>query len=108
MSQAQELLLFYLVASEVGTAYCIRRVCEILHRSNQRWVIDVQHFDWTNNTLLFEDIPNGLDPKRTAFFLGGEDMVIDAKVSIGVTETFRGADLCSGLGHTWNAVSEKP
>jgi hypothetical protein len=42
---------------------------------------DVQHFDWTNNTLLFEDIPNGLDPKRTAFFLGGKDMVINAKVS---------------------------
>jgi hypothetical protein len=43
---------------------------------------DDQHFDWTNNTLLFEDIPNGLDPRRTAFFLGGRDMVIDAKVSI--------------------------
>jgi hypothetical protein len=42
---------------------------------------DVQHFDWTNNTLLFEDTPNGLDPKRTAFLLGGKDMVIDAKVS---------------------------
>jgi hypothetical protein len=40
-----------------------------------------KHFDWTENTLFFEEIPAGLDHTRTAFFLGGKDMVIDAPVS---------------------------
>ena len=41
-----------------------------------------QHFDWTENTLFFEEIPAGLDHTRTAFFLGGNDMFIDAPVSL--------------------------
>ena len=40
-----------------------------------------QHFDWADNTLFFEEIPNGLDPRKTAFFLGGKDIIIDAVVS---------------------------
>lgn len=40
----------------------------------------VQHFDWADNTLFFEEIPNGLDPRKTAFFLGGKDIIIDAAV----------------------------
>ena len=41
-----------------------------------------QHFDWADNTLFFEEIPNGLDPRKTAFFLGGKDIIIDAAVSV--------------------------
>jgi hypothetical protein len=42
----------------------------------------VQHFDWTNNTLFFDEIPDGLDRRKTAFFLGGKDIIIDASVSL--------------------------
>lgn len=41
---------------------------------------DDQHFDWTENNLFFEDIPNAQDRKRTAIFLGMKDMIIDAPV----------------------------
>lgn len=40
-----------------------------------------QNFDWTENTLFIEEIPHATDPKKTAFFLGGQDMIIDAAVS---------------------------
>jgi len=40
--------------------------------------------------LFFDEIPGGRDPKRTAFYLGAKDMIIDAAVScdstIGVFE----------------------
>ncbi|WVR08179.1 hypothetical protein IAU60_005225 [Kwoniella sp. DSM 27419] len=60
-STSLELLLYYFIASEVGIAHYIQR-----------------HFDWADNTLFFDEIPNALDPSRTAFFLGGQDIIIDA------------------------------
>ncbi|KAL0250013.1 hypothetical protein I308_103316 [Cryptococcus tetragattii IND107] len=60
-STALELLLYYFIAAEVGIANYIQR-----------------NFDWTENTLFIEEIPHATDPKKTAFFLGGQDMIIDA------------------------------
>ncbi|ODO00734.1 hypothetical protein L198_03060 [Cryptococcus wingfieldii CBS 7118] len=60
-TNALELLLYYFIASEVGIANYIQR-----------------HFDWSENTLFLEEIPFAKDPRKTAFFLGGHDMIIDA------------------------------
>jgi hypothetical protein len=32
--------------------------------------------------LFFDEIPDGLDRRKTAFFLGGKDIIIDASVSL--------------------------
>lgn len=58
---ALELLLYYFIASEIGIANYIQR-----------------HFDWADNTLFFDEIPNATDPSKTAFFLGGKDIILDA------------------------------
>ncbi len=44
----------------------------------------MQHFDWSTNTLFFEEIPNAKDESRTVFFLGGKDAIVDAHVSYGI------------------------
>lgn len=59
--EALELLLEYFVATEVGIANYIQR-----------------NFSWCDNTLFIEEIPNATDPTRTAFFIGGQDIIIDA------------------------------
>jgi len=51
----------YFVGTELGVANTIQR-----------------HFDWSANTLFFEDIPRGLDPDSTAFFLGGKDAIVNS------------------------------
>lgn len=61
--QGIELLMRYFVGSELG-------VSNLLHR----------HFDWVSNSLWFEEIPNGLDPSKTLFVLGGQDEIIHAEV----------------------------
>lgn len=58
---ALEVLLYYFVASEPGIANYIQR-----------------HFNWCDNTLFFDDIPNANDASKTAFFIGGKDIIIDA------------------------------
>lgn len=58
---ALELLLQYFIASEVGIASYIQR-----------------HFDWAENTLFIDEIPHATNPRKTAFFLGAEDIIIDA------------------------------
>ncbi|ORY34890.1 hypothetical protein BCR39DRAFT_515410 [Naematelia encephala] len=60
-SSALELLLYYFIASEIGIAHYIQR-----------------HFDWADNTLFVDEIPHASDPSKTAFFLGGRDLIIDA------------------------------
>ncbi len=40
-----------------------------------------QHFDWSTNTLFFEEVPNARDETKTAYWLGGQDAIIDAPVS---------------------------
>lgn len=41
-----------------------------------------KHFDWAENTLFIDEIPHANDPRKTAFFLGAEDAIIDARVSL--------------------------
>ncbi|KAL1407461.1 hypothetical protein Q8F55_006894 [Vanrija albida] len=60
-SKPIHLLLYYFIASEVGIANYIQR-----------------NFVWTDNTLFLEDIPHARDPTKTAFFIGGEDIIINA------------------------------
>ncbi|WWC73569.1 uncharacterized protein I206_107541 [Kwoniella pini CBS 10737] len=60
-STAMELLLYYFIACELGIANYISR-----------------NFDWADNTLFFDEIPEATDAHKTAFFLGGQDMIIDA------------------------------
>jgi len=73
--------LYYFIASEVGIANYIQRV-RFIYDFNISMGLIRQHFDWADNTLFFEEIPNGLDPRKTAFFLGGKDIIIDAAVSV--------------------------
>lgn len=58
---ALELLLYYFIGSEVGIANTIQR-----------------HFDWSDNTIFFDEIPNASDSSKTMWMLGGEDIIIDA------------------------------
>ena len=55
----------YFVGTELGVANLLQR-----------------HFDWVSNSLWFEEIPNGRDPSKTLFLLGGRDDIIHAEVSI--------------------------
>ncbi|CAL1700757.1 unnamed protein product [Somion occarium] len=57
-----ELLMKYFVGMELGVANFLQR-----------------HFDWSANSLWFQDIPNACDPSKTKFFLGGKDDVVDAE-----------------------------
>lgn len=60
--KAIELALYYFVASEVGIANYIQR-----------------HFNWCDNTLFVEEIPNAREATKSAFFLGGRDIIVDAE-----------------------------
>jgi len=60
-TNALQLVMRYFVGTELGVANTIQR-----------------HFDWSANTLFFEDIPNGRDATAAAFFLGGKDQIVDA------------------------------
>ena len=62
--QGIELLMRYYVGSEIGIANYIQR-----------------NFDWSANTLFFEEIPDALDPKKTMFFVGGGDSILSGPVS---------------------------
>ena len=53
----------YFIATEVGVVNLLAR-----------------HFDWTSNTLWFEDIPNARDPTKAFFLLGGQDSIIHSEV----------------------------
>ncbi|KAF8591595.1 hypothetical protein K439DRAFT_1380658 [Ramaria rubella] len=57
-----ELIMRYFVSTELGVANVIQR-----------------HFDWFANSLWYEEIPHATDPQRTAFFLGGEDAIVDSE-----------------------------
>lgn len=57
---AIELALYYFIASEVGIANYIQR-----------------HFFWCDNTLFVEEIPNAREMTRSAFLLGGKDVIVD-------------------------------
>jgi hypothetical protein len=65
MRQGIELLMRYYVGSELGIANYIQR-----------------NFDWSPNTLFFEDIPNALDPKKALFVLSGDDSILSSDVRL--------------------------
>ncbi|KAF7332075.1 hypothetical protein MKEN_00088000 [Mycena kentingensis (nom. inval.)] len=56
-----ELLVRYFVGTELGTANLLCR-----------------NFDWSSNSLWFEELPNARDPTKTLFLLGGKDTIINA------------------------------
>ena len=63
--QGLDLIIKYFVGTELGVANFLQR-----------------HFDWSANALWYEEIPGARDPRRTVFFLGGKDSIIDATVSL--------------------------
>ncbi|KAG6333721.1 hypothetical protein ID866_5364 [Astraeus odoratus] len=61
-STGMDLLMRYFVGSELGVANTLQR-----------------HFDWTSNSLWFEDLPNAHDPDKTLVMLGGKDVILNAE-----------------------------
>ncbi|QRW16517.1 hypothetical protein RhiXN_04518 [Rhizoctonia solani] len=57
-----DVLMRYFVGTELGIANHIQR-----------------QFDWSANSLWFEEIPGARDPKRSMFFIGGKDSIIDGE-----------------------------
>ncbi|QRW02217.1 alpha/beta hydrolase family protein [Ceratobasidium sp. AG-Ba] len=57
-----DILMRYFVGTELGVANHIQR-----------------QFDWSANSLWFEEIPAARDPARSAFFIGGKDSIIDGE-----------------------------
>ncbi|KAJ7590911.1 hypothetical protein C8J56DRAFT_1013742 [Mycena floridula] len=55
-----QILMRYFVGSELGVANLLQR-----------------HFDWSSNSLFFEDIPNAKDPKKVLFVIGGKDAIVN-------------------------------
>ncbi|TFK55949.1 hypothetical protein OE88DRAFT_1622651 [Heliocybe sulcata] len=61
-SQGIELLMRYFVGTELGVANLLQR-----------------HFDWSSNSLWYEEIPNARDPSKTMFLVGGKDAIVNAE-----------------------------
>ena len=55
----------YFASTEIGIANLLQR-----------------HYDWTANTLFFEEIPHALDPSRNKFIVANDDVVLCAPVSL--------------------------
>lgn len=70
--QGFDVLMHYFVCSEIGVA-------NFLHR----------HFDWSANSLWYEEIPHAKDPSKSMFVLGGKDFIVNSDV--------RQCFACSGL-----------
>ncbi|KAF4602046.1 hypothetical protein EYR40_005247 [Pleurotus pulmonarius] len=56
------LLMRYFVSSELGTANLLQR-----------------HFDWSSNSLWYEEIPNARDPSKSFFLVGAKDEIVRAE-----------------------------
>ncbi|KAG7096874.1 hypothetical protein E1B28_004280 [Marasmius oreades] len=61
-TNGSELIVRYFVGTELGVANFLQR-----------------HFDWSSNSLWFEEIPNARDPSKTLFLLGGKDSILNAE-----------------------------
>lgn len=59
------LLMRYFVSSELGTANLLQR-----------------HFDWSSNSLWYEEIPHARDPSKSFFLVGGKDEIVHAEVLV--------------------------
>uniref|UniRef100_A0A0W0FJY6 AB hydrolase-1 domain-containing protein n=1 Tax=Moniliophthora roreri TaxID=221103 RepID=A0A0W0FJY6_MONRR len=57
-----ELIVKYFVGTELGVANLLQR-----------------HFDWSSNSLWFEEIPNARNPSKTLYLLGGKDGILNAE-----------------------------
>ena len=77
--QGFEMLMYYFVCSEIGVA-------NFLHR----------HFDWSANSLWYEEIPHAKDPSRSMFVLGGKDFIVNSDVC-GTFSLVRGAGVLTRL-----------
>ena len=60
-----QLLIRYFVATELGVSNLLQR-----------------HFDWLDNSLWFDEIPNARDSRKNVFVLGGKDSIVNASVSV--------------------------
>ncbi|KAI0068643.1 hypothetical protein BV25DRAFT_1873699 [Artomyces pyxidatus] len=56
-----QLVMRYFVGTEIGVANLLQR-----------------HFDWSSNSLWYEEIPHARNPARAKFFLGGNDAILAA------------------------------
>ncbi|KAF8826820.1 hypothetical protein HHX47_DHR5000848 [Lentinula edodes] len=54
-----ELLVRYFVGTELGVVNLLQK-----------------NFDWSSNSLWYEEIPNARDPSKTLFLLGDKDTII--------------------------------
>ncbi|KZW04256.1 hypothetical protein EXIGLDRAFT_709620 [Exidia glandulosa HHB12029] len=81
------LLMRYFVGTELGIANTIQR-----------------HFDWADNTLWFEEIPNAHDSASTKFYLGGRDAIVASEVSSSrrVRRYLLAHGAHDGAGVVWN------
>ncbi|KAB5592081.1 Alpha/beta hydrolase family protein [Ceratobasidium theobromae] len=61
-NQGLDILMRYFVGTELGIANHIQR-----------------QFDWSANSLWFEEIPAARDANRAVFFIGGKDSIIDGE-----------------------------
>jgi hypothetical protein len=74
----------YFVGTELGVANVIQRhfdVSTAALSSPRITTIDATR-QWSANSLWYEEIPNATDPRKAAFFLGGEDAIVDSAVRI--------------------------
>lgn len=63
--QGLEMLTYYFICSEIG-------VVNFLHR----------RFDWSANSLWYEELPHAKDPSRYMFVLAGKDFIVNSDVSV--------------------------
>ncbi|KIK68061.1 hypothetical protein GYMLUDRAFT_36884 [Collybiopsis luxurians FD-317 M1] len=61
-STGTELLVRYFVGTELGVVNLLQR-----------------NFDWSSNSLWYEEIPNARDPAKALFLLGDKDSIISAE-----------------------------
>lgn len=75
----------YFVSSELGVANLLQV------RANHSFYIPAKsptdrapfaqrNFCWSSNSLWYDEIPHARDPRRTTFFLGGKDAIVNAEV----------------------------
>ena len=81
-SQGIELIMRYFVGTELGVANVIQRHFDVRTPCSPLRIMRTDAVrQWSANSLWYEEIPNATDPHKAAFFLGGEDAIVDATVS---------------------------
>ena len=71
--------MYYFISSEIGVANFLCR-----------------HFDWSANSLWYEEIPHAKDPSKSMFVLGGKDFIVNSDVC-GTFSLVRGAGVLTPL-----------